>query len=368
MNPITKIIIGTFALIFFYACEKTIEFKGDNIQSKIVVNGNLIAEQPLKINISKSQSLLSEEEFFETLPNAIADLYEDNTFIETLTYTGKVDTFIKYLPYDVIKKIPFKVGNFSGKTIPKAGRTYRLEVTCDGFESVHCETTVPVPVEILKVDTVSYAYENEFQKYKNIHTTLHFNDPGNVNNYYRIESELKRGVVRNYNEYKQGLPFSPSDTILIRIEPGHGINSNDPLLSPQEQANDVIFGSPENRFNIFNDTYFNGKESKISIYNFSDNQNIEMNFGNFSLQRISLISISKEYYNYLNTANYHFWYDQDPFSEPVPVTSNVVGGMGIFGSSGVSSFELLFGNYPTDGKTYITEDYNYNYGGYSPYN
>jgi hypothetical protein len=40
--------------------------------------------------------------------------------------------------------------------------------------------------------------------------------------------------------------------------------------------------------------------------------------------------------------------------------------MGIFGASSISSFEILFGNYPTDGKTYITE--NYNYGGYSPYN
>jgi hypothetical protein len=204
MNSNTKIIIGIVALLFFYACEKTIEFEGDNIQPKIVVNGNLIAQQPLKINISKSQSLLTEEEFFETLPNAKDDLYEDNTFIETLTYTGKVDTFIKHLSYDVIKKIPFKVGNFSGKTIPKAGRTYRLEVTCDGFEPVHCETTVPVPVEILKVDTVSYAYENEFQKYKNIHITLHFTDPGNVYNYYRIESELKRGMVRNYNRHYTG--------------------------------------------------------------------------------------------------------------------------------------------------------------------
>ncbi len=53
----------------------------------------------------------------------------------------------------------------------------------------------------------------------------------------------------------------------------------------------------------------------------------------------------------------------NPFAEPVPVYSNVKGGMGIFGSVAGSSVTSVLGEYPMDGKTYVDQpDYWDNYG------
>src|SRR5690606_11366066 len=135
------------------SCEKTIDFKGDYMEPKIVVQGNLAQGYPVRALVYKSRSLLSEEEFYNSLPNANVNLFADDIYIETLEYAGRVDTFRKQLPYDVVKEYIFTNGSYSGKTIAEVGKTYRLEVTCDGFELVTCETTIPAPVEITKVDT-----------------------------------------------------------------------------------------------------------------------------------------------------------------------------------------------------------------------
>lgn len=370
------IFLGIALATLFYSCEKTIDFKGDYMESKLVVNGNLMAGNKIWAGIYKSRSFLSEEEFYHSLPNAEVKLYENGVYVETLEYKGSLDTLRKQLPYDVVKEYVYNRGSYFGRTIAQAGKSYRLEVTCNGFETVTCETTIPAPVEITKIDTFTEIIVKDYGVLKYNWINIHFHDPVETQNYYMLQSDRTTGFVLNHNYSNVEEPFVPSDTILVRNDSYTGIQFFDPVFNNNNQAEDVIMGSPNNQYGIFNDSKIDGKDYKLSLVNYNlyesggynpyqsdgneNNSNDGFEYGNFNLLNIKLVSITKEYYNYLNTANYHFWFSDDPFSEPVSVASNVNGGMGIWAASGASEVKVVQGIYPMPGKTYINEYDYYN--------
>ncbi len=377
MKTSIYIFIGIAFASLLYSCEKTIDFEGDNMESKIVVHGNLIAGYPVRAQVYKSRSLLSDEEFYSSLTNAEVKLFENDVYIETLEYAGRVDTFRKQLPYDVFKEYIFTIGSYSAKTVAKVGKTYRLDISCNGFDPVTCETTVPAPVQITKVDTVTEIIEMDYGTVKNSWIYIYFHDPAGTQNYYMLQSGKLSGRVLNYYDKQSGEPYVPSDTILVRNDSYSSIQLADPIFNNNSQADDIVLGSPNNRFAIFKDTQIDGKEYKLSlIYNDSyyggviyspyegGGGNIkpidDSEYGNFISLNIQFVSITKDYYDYLNTANYHFWFSDDPFSEPVPVASNVIGGMGSWGASSSSEINIVKGIYPMPGKTYIKEYEYYN--------
>jgi hypothetical protein len=379
MQTKLNIIIGIFLMAIVYSCEKTIEFEGKNMEPKIVVHGNLLEGYPVRALVFKSRSLLSDEEFYNSLPNAVVKLYEDDVYTETLEYAGRVDTFRKQLPYDVIKEYIFTNGAYSGKTVVKAGKTYRLDITCDGFESITCKTTIPEPVEITKFDTITEVSETENGLVVSSWIYIHFHDPGGIQNYYMLQSDRIYGKLLNDYDRYSDQPFVPSDTILVRSDSYSNLELTDPIFNNINQADDIIMGSPDNRFGIFTDSQIDGKDYILSVLNgnpyFANggynpyqgggggngyNVGSGAEYGVFNSLNIKLVSITKEYYDYLNTANYHFYYSDDPFSEPVPVASNVIGGMGIWSASSVSVINVTHGTYPMPGKTYINEYEYYN--------
>jgi hypothetical protein len=234
---------------------------------------------------------------------------------------------------------------------------------------------LPEPVEIIKVDTVTETIESANGPMKFSWIYIYFHDPAGTKNYYMLQSEKNTGRVLNYNDQFSGRPFIPSDTILVRHEGYTGIQLSDPIFNNNSQAEDIVLGSPNNQFGIFTDAKIDGKDYKLGItynnywgggYNpyqgggYGNDMGDGTEYGNFSSFNIKLVSITKEYYDYLNTANYHFWFSDDPFSEPVPVASNVSGGMGVWTASSVSEIKLVNGTYPMPGKTYINEYEYYN--------
>ncbi len=379
MQTKLNVLIGIFVMALFYSCEKTIDFEGKNMDPKIVVHGNLIEGYPVRALVFKSRSLLLDEEFYNSLPNAVVELYEDEIYTETLEYSGRVDTFRKQLPYDVIKEYIFTNGSYSGKTIAKAGKSYRLEIKCDGFESVTCKTTMPEPIGITKFDTITEVRETENGPVVYSWIYIHFHDPAGIQNFYMLQSDRTSGRLLNNYDQSSGNTFVPSDTILVRTESYSNIGLSDPVFNNFSQANDVIMGAPENRYGIFTDLLIDGKDYKLGVLNGNpyfanggynpyqgggggngNNVGNGAEYGIFNSLNIKLVSITKEYYDYLNTANYHFYYSEDPFSEPVPVASNVIGGMGIWSASSISIINVTDGIYPMPGKTYINEYEYYN--------
>jgi len=372
MQSIVKILTGIFATILFFSCEKTIDFDGDIMHTQIVVNGVLTPEMNVSASILKSRSQLSEDDFFESLTNAKADLYVDGVFTETLKYEGRIDTSRVYLPYDVIKETPYNRGIYMGKTTVEAGKTYRLEISSDGLDAVKCETTVPIPVAFAGKDTSRMEVEQDWGTTGLFSVSVGFKDPKNIDNYYRIYSSTLSGSALTYNNGSETVIYP--DTILTYYDyPGY-VDPSDPIFyESNNEANDIVMGTPNNQFSIFSDGQIRGQEHTLKI-NFNYTLTNEGNAsGRFSTRTIIFYSLSKEYFEYLNTVNYHFWYAEDYFSEPVPVYSNVIGGMGIWGSESYCIYEVTTGEYPMEGKIYIDrhEYYNSNngyVGGYgSPY-
>jgi hypothetical protein len=64
-------------------------------------------------------------------------------------------------------------------------------------------------------------------------------------------------------------------------------------------------------------------------------------------------TLSKEFFLFSRSLEQQDLVQDNPFAEPVPVYSNVAGGLGIFGSAASSGKSFIFGEYPIDGKTYI---------------
>lgn len=332
------------------ACEKTIDFKGEDIDPKIVVNGLVTPGKPIEVRITRSENLLSESYASTILKDAVADLYVDDVLTEKLSINAQSDASETY-------SIPV----FSSQTVAESGKTYRLEVSHEGLKPVTCETTVPTPVAI-EVDTLSTLLSGSWGTGLYIMVSLKFSDNAETKDYYRAQMDVMRGVNKAYyDSYNE--PEDLSDTVLIRFY-ASGVDISDPIFKGNDQADDIVTGTPENRFALFDDSDINGKEYILKL-GFMANPNysaeIEEGSGNFFEQQIILKTLTPEYYEYLNSVNSHFWYGDDYFSEPVPVYSNVKGGLGIFASEAPAVYTIIFGNYPLDDKVYIE---NYNYGGY----
>lgn len=89
-------------------------------------------------------------------------------------------------------------------------------------------------------------------------------------------------------------------------------------------------------------------------------------FGEYLEINVVVENISKELYLYYSSREQHGLAIDNPFAEPVPVFSNVDGGLGIFGSESASFTHKIMGEYPIEGKTYIDQNtYNEIYNGYS---
>jgi hypothetical protein len=345
-KTIKNTLIIAFAFILF-SCEKTIEFTKDEIKPKIVVSAVASAGRGLVVKIEKSRSILFQDNYFEAIPDAKVLLYENGTFLKQLEYKSKIDTFKKYTQYGNKKMIPYETGNYYDTLILiKEGATYKLEVTRDGLDPVWCETTVPKPVQISNF-TIDYK-KSKGQEYDSqylIDMLLKINDRASEDNFYRLNTYVTNGIElgylksgNGYGKYDGGYgnpqPFSQTDTIVM-------------------QSNTYSYGwHSGNR--LFTDELFNGKNYSYSFES-QGNDEIHTDLGEYVQVNVVIDNLSKELYIYYRSREEHSDAKDDPFAEPVPVFSNVVGGLGIFGSESSSYIQGYFGKFPMSGKTYINQ-------------
>ena len=346
--------------LLFSSCEKTIDFDGEGTAPMIVVNGLLVAGKPIEVRVTKSQSLLADSYFFEFLINAKVDLYIDGEFAETLIAEQSDEPENPY--YDTGYRRWF----FKGQTIAENGKTYRLEVTNEGLQAVNCETTVPEPVQLIAVDTATEFIPVEYGTQEMLGVKIKFGDNAENNNFYRVQIDQLNGVNKNYYSGTE----QSSDTVLLSKQLGLYLDLFDPVFGGStNEADEIVTGTPYNRYALFDDGEISGEEYTVKVrlsqnYNTYNPDPFDEDSGNFSERQIILYSLSREYYEYLRSSTNHFYYADDYFSEPVPVYTNVHGGMGIFAAVDSASYSILSGTYPMEGKVYVDH---YNNGGYNYY-
>ncbi len=368
----------------FFSCEKTIEFKSDFIQPKIVVNSVLRAgTDRIIVQVEKSRTVLDDKSFFEALPDAQVTLFENGEFVAELGYLAVVDTFTEYLNYGVVKKYPYEHGVYIDSSfIVKPGSTYRLEVKNDGLEPVVCETTVPYPVPLKKMDYKMEKIPDQFMGYiYKVKLNLQIADPENEDNFYRIMAFknrgielafLKNGYYGGYGGYggSGGYGYSSpydnldsiavTDTIIQSREYPNFVFSMDPVLTTN--ANADVLGTETDINEFFSDELMNGNYNLS--YWVNTYRDVYTQFDEYLEIITTVNSLSKELYLYSKSRLQQSLADGNPFAEPVPVYSNVAGGLGIFGSESVNNIRVVIGEYPVEGKIYIDE-YDYRRNDYS---
>ena len=172
---------------------------------------------------------------------------------------------------------------FTTGLVISAGKTYYLEVTTPRQERVTSQCTVPV-TDIPQPEITSpesnpdYPYERSFG--------FQFKDPSGEGNFYRV-------AVGHYYQYGELPEYSFFETIYMQ--------------TGEEFVSDI------------------NKDGEIFIYKTGWIPIIQQVGNSVSL----LISVTDEhYFNYHRSINN--FQDDNPFSEPTPVYSNIEGGLGVF--------------------------------------
>ncbi|OFY35285.1 MAG: hypothetical protein A2W91_07585 [Bacteroidetes bacterium GWF2_38_335] len=268
-----------------FSCEKIIDINIPDKEKKIVLNSIITNDSSMVINLSKSMSVLDDDEI-TFIDDATVKLYEDGVLVAEPVNAGG--------------------GNYpvTGFT-PVKGKKYKVTASNSTLKSISAEDKIPNSIEILSIDTIS----TEIEGTPSIECSIEFEDPSGVENYYILTANISSGGYT-----------SPVNIYTMDI------NIEDYL--------DIKYGI------MIRDDVFNGNKYKLIInfdkYNFSG----LVNKVDFQLQ-----SVSKDLYLYSLSYTRNARTGNNLFSEPVQVYSNVKDGLGIFGAYSVSQKSVTFVGY-----------------------
>jgi hypothetical protein len=230
------------------------------------------------------------------------------------------------------------------------GDRVKVEVFADnGKHHVWAEDIFPQPVEIEKVDTMTYMEKTQSgeNKYMRIKTT--FTDNPNEKNYYRLTLQQNDTIF--------GIsPYTQNDTAIIWESYQILITREDFVLTdgqPSFSKNNEPFFHTENRCCIFDDTRLNGTYTMTAGWKINDYPKL------YYLSKVTreskniivgLSALTEWQYYYLKAINVHGYNeDLDVLTQPVSFPDNIQGGVGFLGLSTTSTQTLnLFDGIPEE--------------------
>jgi hypothetical protein len=298
--------------LFFISCEKTIDGSFPEFRRKLVVNAKFLNDSTLTAYVFHSKNVLDTQPiaFDET---AKVVLYENNQVIENLTLTSIISRDWQFrIPY-CYKTQLFK---------PLARHQYKLVVTDQENMSVECAVTMPPEIPIISVDTTTieteegtppYPYKRTFLQLK-----IKFADPAQSTDYYSLSI---------YQDF-QPIFYNDSTPVLRYWDPQVRSECDDPIL--KDEFNSMTY-------KIFSDKLFNGMEKQITLR--VDKGGLA---SSASILYIQLSRVTVDNYKYVMSKQKFSENEGNPISEPVPIYSNITGGLGIALAETRSSQKIVF--------------------------
>lgn len=296
----TRIRLQLAAFLAFFglaSCEKIIDISIPEKERKIVVNGLMSPDKPVRIHLSRSLSVLENDSLI-AIRGADASLFNGTDLIGKLL---EESAGYYYLP-------SFK---------PVVGQTYRLTATYDGLKPIEAIATLPPVVPIVSVDTATLTGEWGQQE---LRLAVKFLDPAGVHNVYGF------GIDVTYKEFDYGT-MSYTGKKLSR--PTYLYSNNDGFL--KDESTDF-----EGKL-YFEDLLFDGQmktvEFGITDYSFFESDTVWLD--------VKMEQVDLPYYLYVLSYESYQQAHGNPFSEPVQVYTNVQGGYGIFAGSSTSNIPIV---------------------------
>ncbi len=368
MKKILQYIIILLISLVLLSCEKVLEFDSDDLEPKIVLSSFVQADSLIEVSVSLTKSIPGTEKPFVWINNAQVVLFVDGVETEKLKPYKIEKNEDDYYWYDEYNNAADSIYR-TVTTRASEGKTYRIEVTHPTYGKASGETTIPRAINITSLISQTNTSTNDYGG-KSIEYIVKtkFNDKQNEENYYRLSFKRTYGTIQDKSNYI-AQPIQ-TDTIYVYTRENSGtINSSDPILTNNNDPNDILFSSPNNNYNIFTDELIEGKEYEIAFTAMTDyfyentdqRQNLVEKPGEFLSVEVKLSTITREAYLYLKSMYAQQWYNDQFFAEPVPVFSNIENGVGIVAGYTSSTMTLTEGNYPLDSITYIPMEYDYYY-------
>lgn len=355
-NKITIIILISLLLS---SCLTEIEFKSNATDPLLVVNSYITPDSTVKVDIAITHLIPGVETDQEWLDDATVVLSVDGKVAETLVFaeatidSSLIEQYGTYYYNEYI--LPNLHGSyFSKETTIEEDKTYELTISHPDYETATCQTIIPAAAKISGLNIDITNENNSYSNYTSLNYTVTFSDDAIEENYYRIYYEYTIGYASEYYDSLGNI-----DTIIFvdNYRKTTYIDSDDPLLNPDEDADDILFGSPSNRYNLFTDDIINGEEYDLTFYNnlYTDLERTT-SFpgykGEFIKVKVHLLTLNRDAYLYMKSSNVQSWYKDNIFSEPVQVYTNIDNGVGIFSGYSVSTATYELGEYPMDEVTY----------------
>jgi hypothetical protein len=319
-----KYIYISLIFVTLLSCTKTIDFDDEGLANQVVVNSIISTDNWFTAYLTKSSSILEDRQNNPPLEGTL-DLYEDG---------------------NLIRQFPSQLGGFSATDIkPKAGKSYRIVITSNG-KQIEAETILPNQTEVISLDTITIKDQNN---YKRLNYKLKLKDQAG-DDYYRIVVTDEGLTVKSDDKGSRKYYMSRNQ---------NSINSDDPVFNSlyNNFGGEAIDMGPSNDYYIFPDDYFKGKEYMIQFQtnSYSYNSNYSNGYGSskqiYTRNVIHIQKLSKDLFTYLKYLKLYNHYHDNPFSEPVPVYSNIKNGIGIFAGfndDAKFTFEKTFVPYSMD--------------------
>ncbi len=209
----------------------------------------------------------------------------------------------------------------------KAGDKIAIAVSADGLPTASAETHIPDTVAVANLNhRIVNIYDDDIDRTEEYdQLTASFTDPATTRDYYAVRVGMKY-VFDTDSTY-----FYPN------------INTkNEPLLMSKTNVDD-FFGFSDDYFGglyIFDDTAVNGKHHALHLNRYNSDWRSSYLFVE---ERIELLHLTPEYYNFLKSVNAIENSDLAHYglSQLMPTASNVSGGLGVVGGWNVSYTEWI---------------------------
>lgn len=341
MKQISLLTATILFIVLGISCTKEIEFNDQLLDPVLVVNSICTLNDTLMVDVSATKTIPGFESEFRFIPDATVKLYVDGVETGQMLFDSTLigqNNSARYL----------------GNTIVTTGKKYRVEVSHKDFNKVAtAEMQMSNLVPILGFETEDVVKKgSNAEDSKLTKVTVRFSDPADEKNYYRLGVTVRIGKDQSYvNEAGDSVIMVQ---VMDNISYGE-IESDDPVLATNSNADDIFSESSSFGYALFTDELFNGKTYDLDFYlsSWISEQLRSLNTLNreFYSINIELQSLTKETYYYIKSSSSSSIGD-GLFTEPVQVFNNIENGLGIFGgcSSTVSHTEK--GTYPIDGVQY----------------
>lgn len=226
----------------------------------------------------------------------------------------------------LVELINTSSGNYRAENFQiENDKTYRIEASVAGKETVTSETKIPKAL----ISTFVEQDEQIYQDYLCRTFKIEIDDNPDEKNYYLVDGwyDILNGEHMDYQEEVNGYEI-----------PHFGILTKDVNAENNSMSSTIDIIPYPLDFVFLTDENFNGEkyvlEFEISDNDITDKWDLEIK------ANLSVKSVNKELYEYYKSISMYKLSKGNPFGEPQPIFSNIDQGIGIFGGFTENEYKI----------------------------